>query len=64
MYVRKQGKAEEKAEDILKILEIKGMIPEKLRNEIQEERDLTRLDEWFMLAEKSKAVEAFLDQYC
>lgn len=62
-YMRNQGKAEGKAEAILQLLETKGAIPEALKNEIQSEKNLSRLDEWFLLAVKSTSVEEFLGKY-
>lgn len=63
MYVRNQGKAEGKAESILTLLEKRGPIPETLRSTILSERNLSKLDEWLVLASESRSVEEFLDKY-
>ncbi len=55
---------EGKAEDILILLDMKGNVPEKLRGRIQEETDISQLDEWFVLAAKCETVEEFQDYVC
>lgn len=49
-YVRDEGKAEGKAEDILELLAECGNIPEELRTEILSQKDLDILKKWHRLA--------------
>lgn len=60
---RRQGKAEEKkasrVEFILRVLEIKGTVDEKIRKRIEEEQDVDLLDNWLTNALKANTVQEF-----
>jgi len=54
-----KGRADGKIETILDFLEERGTIPEKLRQRIQEERDLEVLRQWSKKAASVKSIEEF-----
>ena len=60
---REEGKAEEKkasrVEFILRVLEIKGTVDEKIRKRIEEEQDVDLLDNWLTNALKANTVQEF-----
>ena len=62
-YVRDEGiaigKAEAKAEDILELLEDKGVVSEELRTRILNQKDLDILSGWHRLAARSRTVDEF-----
>lgn len=62
-YVRDEGiaigKAEAKAEDILELLEDKGVVSEELRIRIMNQKDLDILSGWHRLAARSRTVDEF-----
>ena len=61
-YVRKQGIAIGKAEDILELLEDLGSVPADIRQLVMEQRDLETLTLWHKLAAKAKSIEEFENQ--
>ncbi len=69
-YVREegisQGKAEGiaqgKAEGILAILGTKGLVPDQVRQVIQEQGNVAVLDQWLLLAAGARNVEMFREQ--
>lgn len=58
-YIRDQGKAEGKAEDILELLGELGEIPNALRERIQKETDLQVLSRWLKAAAKAESISEF-----
>ena len=54
-----EGKAEEKAEDILIVLSEQGVISEHLDKKIRSEKDMEILNKWFRLAIKAKTISEF-----
>ncbi len=58
-----KGKAEEKkasrVEFILRVLEMKGTVDEKIRKRIEEEQDVDLLDNWLTNALKANTVQEF-----
>ena len=58
-YVRKQGIAIGKAEDILELLEDLGSVPADIRQLVMEQKDLETLTLWLKLASKAKSIEEF-----
>lgn len=56
---RAEGKAEGKAEAILDLLSDFGMIPDKLREKILQEKDLDILCSYLKKAAASKSIEEF-----
>ena len=64
-YVRDEGKAEGKTEDILHLLENTGEgqeLPESLIQKIKSERDEETLKRWLLSAARAKSVEQFREQ--
>ncbi len=64
-YVRDEGKAEGRAEDILHLLEHTGEdqeLPESLIQKIKSERDEKTLKRWLLSAARAKSVEQFRKQ--
>jgi len=57
-----EGKIEGKAEALLELLEERGFVPEKLKEQILEERDLSVLNRWFKLAIKAGSLEQFVEE--
>ena len=58
-YVRDEGIAIGRAEDILELLEDKGVVSEELRARIMNQKDLDILSSWFRLAARSRTVDEF-----
>lgn len=58
-----EGIAEGKAELILELLEEVGQVPEKLREQIMQEREPTILRKWCRIAAQVMSVEEFQRQY-
>lgn len=56
---KEEGKAEGKADFILKLLQEKGAIAPALRDRILEEYDISCLDNWFQTAMRAESIEAF-----
>lgn len=64
-YVRDEGKAEARREDILQLLEnvnAKETLPQELVQRIQRERDVDVLKRWHLTASKAGSVEQFMEQ--
>ena len=59
-YVRKEGKAEGKAEDIIELLTDLGPISEELEQRIKKEMNLDLLTKWHKLAAKAESIEEFI----
>ena len=55
------GKAEGMAKSILRILEKKGSVPEKLKSEILKEKDIKVLEEWLDTAAVAKDIEEYMN---
>ena len=53
------GKAEGKAEGVLKLLKMKGSVAEEIKNIIMCENDLAVLDRWFEQALTCQSIEEF-----
>ena len=56
-----EGKAEGKAESVIELLEELGMVPEKLKNRIMEESDLTLIKDWHIKAARAESIEGFIE---
>ena len=56
---RAEGKAEGKAEGILELLEDIGTVPETLRKEIQEQKNLEILSRWHKRAARVGTIDEF-----
>lgn len=61
-YVRDQGRAEGKAEDILQLLEDLGKVPDALKVQIQGETDLQVLGRWLKAAARAESIAEFENQ--
>ena len=59
---RIEGKAEGKAESVILALEMKGPVPEQLKNRIFSEKDGSLLEDWLKAAIKADTIEAFADR--
>ncbi len=59
-YVRKEGIAIGKAEDILELLEELGNISESMQEAIMNEKDIELLTKWHKLAAKAESIEEFI----
>lgn len=59
---RSEGKAEGKAESIIILLKEYGALSKKLESKLLKQKNLSVLDEWFMLAIHTKSVEEFIRQ--
>ena len=58
-YVRAEGRAEGKAESILRLLSETGTVPDFLRQRILQEQDPETLDRWLLIAARAENVEIF-----
>lgn len=58
---RAEGKAEGKAEAILELLSDLGKIPETVKEDILQEKDLSLLTKWLKTAARAESVEQFLE---
>lgn len=58
-YVRDEGIALGKAEDIIQLLAELGTVPEELKQIVQAEKDIDTLNRWHKLAAKSETLEKF-----
>ena len=56
-----EGLIEGRIEDLLELLEELSAVPEKLRETIMEETDLSTLKRWLKLAAKSSSIEQFME---
>lgn len=61
-FVREEGKAEGKAEDILQLLAGKGEIPDELPGVIRGQHDMDTLTDWLLTAARAEIVEDFVEQ--
>ena len=61
-YVRMEGRAEGKAEDILQLLAQKGAVSSELEGMIRGQRDLELLNRWLLSAARTENVEAFASE--
>lgn len=61
-FVREEGKAEGKAEDILQLLAGKGEIPDELPGVIRGQHDMDTLTGWLLTAARAESVEDFVEQ--
>lgn len=59
---RYEGKAESKAEFVLELLFELGKIPDDIRNNIMNERNISPLTKWHKIAAKSNSLEGFLEK--
>ena len=59
---QKEGKAEAKQEALLLILSQKGNVSSKLKECIQNQRELEVLDSWMKLALQAESVQGFEEQ--
>ena len=63
--LKKFGQAEYrngKAESVILALEMKGPVPEQLKNRIFSEKDGSLLEDWLKAAIKADTIEAFADR--
>ena len=58
---RAEGKEEGKAEAILELLSDLGKIPETVKEDILQEKDLSLLTKWLKTAARAESVEQFLE---
>ena len=58
---RSEGLIAGKVEALLTTLRIKGEVPEALQREILEEKNIERLNEWFLCALSSASVKEFAE---
>ena len=58
-WIRKESKAEGKAEDIIELLEDIGEVSDFLRNQILTQTDLEILSRWLKLAARAQSIEDF-----
>lgn len=56
------GKAEGKAENIIDLLEEHGIVPDDLKKEIFEQRDLMVLKSWLKIAVRAADIEEFVSR--
>ena len=54
------GKAAGKADDVLQLLNIRGVVPKELEQIIRAQRDLEILSDWHLTAARAESVDAFL----
>lgn len=59
---RRDAKAEGKAESVIEFLEELDTVPEKLKNKIMEENDLTLLNDWLKKAARAESIEGFIEK--
>ncbi len=59
---RRDAKAEGKAESVIEFLEELDTVPEKLKNRIMEENDLTLLSDWLKKAARAESIEGFIEK--
>ena len=57
---RAEGKVEGKIESILGLLEDIGELPDELRNSIEEEKDISRLENLLRAAAKAETIDEFI----
>lgn len=58
---RSEGLIAGKVESLLTALRLKGEVSEALQQEISEEKDIERLNEWFLCALSSASVKEFAE---
>ena len=58
---RRISRAEGKAEAILELLSDLGKIPETVKEDILQEKDLSLLSKWLKTAARAESVEQFLE---
>ncbi|HJA93321.1 MAG TPA: hypothetical protein H9717_09465 [Candidatus Eisenbergiella merdipullorum] len=56
------GKAEGKAESVILALEMKGTVPEQLKDRIFSEKDISLLEDWLKAAIGADTIETFMDR--
>ncbi|MCM1026177.1 MAG: hypothetical protein NC432_07060 [Roseburia sp.] len=61
-YVRNEGRAEGKAEDILLLLKEYGDVPPELSEKIMAERNPELLNQWLKIAARADSIEQFKAQ--
>lgn len=61
-FVRAEGKAEGKAEDVLQLLSEKGAVPEDLARIIRRQNDTDTLTGWLLAAARAESAEEFAEQ--
>lgn len=54
------GKAAGKADDVLQLLNVRGVVPKELEQIIRAQRDLEILSDWHLTAARAESVDAFL----
>lgn len=59
-YEHERGVIESKAEDVLLLLNRKGVVPTNLEKEILKEKDLKALQEWLIIAAEVKSIDEFI----
>ena len=57
-----KGKIEDRIDSILELLEDYGTVPEKILNQIHQEKDIDTLRKWHKLAAKVTSLEDFISQ--
>ena len=60
--VYRSGEIKGKAESVILALEMKGPVPEQLKNRIFSEKDGSLLEDWLKAAIKADTIEAFADR--
>lgn len=61
-YVRRQGRAEGKAEYVLQLLAVKGPVSRELEQIIYGQKNMDILNNWHLLASRAESVEAFIKE--
>lgn len=59
---RSEGKIEGKIEGIFDILENLGAVPDKLREQIENETDISKINSWFKTALKAESIDQFAEK--
>ena len=57
-----KGKIEDRIDSILELLEDYGTVPEKILNQIHQEKNIDTLRKWLKLAAKVNSMEEFVSQ--
>ena len=57
-----KGKIEDRIDSILELLEDYGTVPEKILNQIHQEKNIDTLRKWHKLAARVNSIEEFVSQ--
>ena len=61
-FVREEGKAEGKADSVLQLLNIRGVVSKELEQVIRAQRDLEILNSWHLMAARAESVDDFVEE--